>query len=58
LEPLGEKGLFIGYSETSKVYRIWIPVPRKIVVRRYVRFEEVLAYMNSLEPIPVTKDKE
>jgi hypothetical protein len=58
LDPLGEKGLFIGYSETSKAYRIWIPVLRKIVVRRYVRFEEGLAYMKSLELIPITKDKE
>jgi transposase InsO family protein len=33
LDPSREKGLFIGYSETSKAYRIWIPVQRKIVVR-------------------------
>jgi hypothetical protein len=25
LEPSGNKGTFIGYSETSKVYRIYIP---------------------------------
>jgi hypothetical protein len=25
LEPLGEKGIFVGYSETSKDYRIFIP---------------------------------
>jgi hypothetical protein len=24
LEPVGEKGLFIGYSETLKAYKIWI----------------------------------
>jgi hypothetical protein len=25
LEPLGEKGIFVGYSESSKDYRIFIP---------------------------------
>ena len=24
LEPLGEKGIFVGYSENSKAYRIFI----------------------------------
>jgi hypothetical protein len=26
LEPSWEKGLFIGYSETLKAHRIWIPM--------------------------------
>ena len=25
LEPTAEKGIFVGYSETSKAYRIYIP---------------------------------
>ena len=25
LEPSGKKGIFVGYSETSKAYRIYIP---------------------------------
>ena len=25
LEPFGRKGIFVGYSETSKAYRIFIP---------------------------------
>ena len=25
LEPLGRKGIFIGYSESSKAYRVYIP---------------------------------
>jgi hypothetical protein len=40
LEPIAEKGIFVGYNETSKAYRIYIPAERKIVVRRDVRFEE------------------
>jgi hypothetical protein len=26
LEPSGQKGIFVGYNETSKDYRIFIPV--------------------------------
>jgi hypothetical protein len=40
LEPTTEKGIFVGYSETSKDFRIYIPSLRKIVLRRDVRFEE------------------
>jgi hypothetical protein len=25
LDPLGKKGIFVGYSETSKAYRVYIP---------------------------------
>jgi hypothetical protein len=57
LDPSGEKDLFIGYSETLKAYRIWIPTQRKIMVSQDVRFED-LAYRKSHEPTPVTKDKE
>jgi hypothetical protein len=32
LEPSGEKGIFVGYNETSKAYRIFIPAQWKIVV--------------------------
>ena len=28
LEPSGKKGVFVGYSETSKAYRIYIPGQR------------------------------
>ena len=40
LEPTAEKGIFVGYSETSKAYRIYILALRKTVLRRDVRFEE------------------
>jgi transposase InsO family protein len=29
LEPSGEKGIFVGYNETSKAYRIFIPAQRR-----------------------------
>jgi hypothetical protein len=40
LEATAEKGIFIGYSETSKAYRVYILALRKTVVRRDVKFEE------------------
>jgi hypothetical protein len=40
LETMKEKGIFVGYSETSKAFCIYIPSFRKIVLRRDVRFEE------------------
>ena len=32
LEPLGEKGVFVGYKETSKAYDIFMPVEWKTIV--------------------------
>ena len=32
LEPSGKKETFVGYSETSKDYRIYIPIKRQIEV--------------------------
>jgi hypothetical protein len=30
MEPSGKKGVFVGYSEISKAYRIYVPGQRKI----------------------------
>ena len=40
LDPTEEKDIFVGYSETSKAFYIYIPSLRKTVVRRDVRFED------------------
>ena len=40
LEPTTEKGIFVGYDETSKAFCIYLPSQRKVVVRREVKFEE------------------
>jgi hypothetical protein len=40
LEPSGKKGIFVGYSETSKAYRIYIPGQKFIEVSRDVTFHE------------------
>ena len=43
LEPSGKKGTFVGYSKSSKAYRIYLPRSRKIKVNRDVSLEEVMA---------------
>lgn len=50
LEPLSVKGIFVGYSETSKAYRIYIPTQRKKVVSRDVKFDEDAWSSTSKEP--------
>ena len=47
LEPMEERGIFVGYSETSKAFRIYLPSLRKTVLRRDVRFEEDRAFRKS-----------
>ena len=47
LDPSGRKGTFVGYNESSKAYRIYIPSQRQIEVRRDVTFEEEVAFMRS-----------
>jgi len=38
IDPSGRKNTFVGYSESSKVYHIYIPGERQIDVRKYVTF--------------------
>ena len=49
LEPTAEKGIFVGYDEISKAYRIYIPTRKQTVVRRDVKFEEDKAFRKSRE---------
>ena len=49
LEPFGKKGIFVGYSETSKAYRIYVPGQRFIEVSRDVTFHEEVAFPCSRE---------
>jgi hypothetical protein len=44
LEPSGKKGTFVGYSETSKAYRIYIPGQKFIEVSRDVTFHEETSF--------------
>jgi hypothetical protein len=49
MEPSGKKGVFVGYSENSKAYRIYVPGQRKIEVSRDVTFHEEAAFKKSRE---------
>jgi hypothetical protein len=47
LEPSGNKGTFVGYNETLKAYRIYIPGQRQIEISRDVTFDEDEAFIRS-----------
>jgi hypothetical protein len=49
LEPSGKKGIFVGYSESSKAYRIYIPEQHKIKISKDVTFNEKMAFKKSIE---------
>jgi hypothetical protein len=40
LEPSGKKGIFVGYCEVSKAFRIYIPGQRHIEINRDMTFDE------------------
>jgi hypothetical protein len=40
LDPSGKKGIFVGYNETSKTYRVYVPEYKKIEINRDVMFDE------------------
>ena len=47
LDPSGKKGIFVGYSESSKAYRIYFPGYKKIDISRDVTFDEDTTYNKS-----------
>jgi hypothetical protein len=47
LDPSRKKGIFVGYSDTSKAYRIYIPGHRKVEISRDVTFNENAAFSKS-----------
>jgi hypothetical protein len=49
MELSGKKGVFVGYSENSKAYMIYVPGQRKIEVRRDVNFHEEATFKKSRE---------
>jgi hypothetical protein len=58
LEPSGKKGTFVGYSETSKAYRIYVPGKKYIEVSRDVTFHEEAAFRHSRELPYDTEEQE
>jgi hypothetical protein len=51
LETSGKKGIFVGYSDSSKAYRIYILEQHKIEVSRDVTFNERTTFRKSIEEI-------
>jgi hypothetical protein len=49
LETSGRKSTFVGYSESSKAYRIYITGQRQIEVSKAVTFEEEIDFQKSRE---------
>ena len=47
LDPLGKKGVFVGYSESSKAYRIYFPWFKNIDISRDVTFDKYSANIKS-----------
>ena len=47
LDPSGKKGIFVGYSESSKSYKIYFLGFKKIDIGRDVTFDEDIAYKKS-----------
>jgi hypothetical protein len=49
MEPSGKKGIFVGYNETSKTYKIYVPGERHIEVSKDVSFHEEATFKRSEE---------
>ena len=49
LDSSGEKGLLVGYIETLKAYRVYIPARKRIIVSRDVQFDEDRALWRSMD---------
>ena len=53
-----KKGIFVGYSESSKAYRIYVPGQQKVEISRDVTFDEKIAFRKSIEDSMDSNDEE
>ena len=58
LDSTSEKGIFVGYNETSKAYRVYALALKKTVVKRDVRFKEEKAFRKSYDVLATIGDQE
>jgi hypothetical protein len=59
MEPSGKREIFVGYSESSKAYRIYVPGQQKIEISRDVTFDERISFKKSIEePIESNEEEE
>ena len=57
LDPSEKKGIFVGFYESSKAYRIYFPGYKKIAISRDVTFYEDTAY-NKYRKRPIEEPEE
>ena len=55
LDASGKKGMFVGYSETSKAYRIYVPDQREVEICHDVSYDED-ATLKKVRNLPSSKD--
>ena len=55
LDASGKKGTFVGYSETSKAYKIYVPGQREVEIIHDVTFDED-ASLGKVRDIPISKE--
>jgi len=58
LDPTNLNGIFIGYSSSSKSYRIYVKEDRWIEVTRYVIFDESIDYKKSKDVMVVSDEED
>ncbi|GJV18246.1 transposable element [Tanacetum coccineum] len=51
LDPRGEKGIFMGYGDGVKGYRIWSPSKKRVILSRDVIFDEDYLFRVKQDPI-------
>jgi hypothetical protein len=51
MDNKGHKCIFVGYSEETKVYKLYGPDARKFTIRRDVQFVENEAWYGTIEKI-------
>ena len=45
--PKATEGIMVGYGDSSRVYKIWDPVTRKVITSKYVVFDEKCSFDHS-----------
>ena len=58
LDPSGKKDLFVGYSESSKAYRIYFLGYKKIDISKDVTYDEDAAYNKSRKRLAEEPEEE
>jgi hypothetical protein len=58
LEPPRKKGIFVGYNESSKSYRIYVPGKQKVEISRDMTFDENISFKKYIEDPIDSNDEE